>query len=78
MTAGVPDPVPRVTLEDPAAEHQIQLVFVRGGRLVAVSCRCLGRRRHTGARRGFAVREVLPVAQAVAAWRAGHEPGVLP
>ena len=52
--------------EDPAAEHQIRLVFT-DGHYVAVTCNC---QRY---RRPIEVRSVFPAAEALRVWQEFHD-----
>lgn len=69
------DPLPYVpVLEDPAAPHQIVILFA--GHWVAVSCTCLnghGRLRRNRARQVIEARDVFTIPDEVAAWRAWHQ-----
>ena len=63
-------------LEDPAAEHEIQLAVTSRagiGGFITVSCTCLPRGTGRGRpRQIIEARKVFPAAEAVATWRAWH------
>jgi hypothetical protein len=65
----------RPVLEDPAAAHQIRLIAVTPGNLIAVLCTCQlpGRTRRDKPQAVIEARKVFPAADALAAWRAWHE-----